>query len=86
VHAGVTDREVKVIVLRGAGRAFCAGFDFGEGFHHWDDFLTSGDEWDPGRDFVVATTPRLGPIPTFMSLWRSPKPVIACAQAAAVGH
>jgi enoyl-CoA hydratase/carnithine racemase len=76
VHAAVADREVKVIVLRGAGRAFCAGFDFGEGFHHWDDLLTSRGEWDPGRDFVVATTPSLGPIPKFMSLWRSPKPVI----------
>jgi len=24
------DREVRVIILRGAGRAFCAGFDFSE--------------------------------------------------------
>ena len=31
------DGAVKVIVLRGAGRAFCAGFDFGGGFHHWDE-------------------------------------------------
>ena len=85
VHAAVADQEVKVIVLRGAGRAFCAGFDFGEGFHHWDDFLTNGGEWDPGRDFVVATTPSLGPIPKFMSLWRSPKPVICQVHGWCVG-
>ena len=26
------DQNIKVIVLRGAGRAFCAGYDFGGGF------------------------------------------------------
>jgi enoyl-CoA hydratase len=41
VHTAVGDREVKVLVLRGAGRAFCAGFDFVGGFHHWDEGLTS---------------------------------------------
>ena len=77
VHAAVADDGVKVIVLRGAGRAFCAGFDFGDGFHHWDDALTTNGEWDPGKDFVFATAPSLAPVPKFMSLWRSPKPVIA---------
>ena len=33
----VRDPAVKVIVVRGAGRAFCAGYDFGGGFHHWDE-------------------------------------------------
>src|SRR5205085_1402501 len=28
VHEAVADGAVKVIVLRGAGRSFCAGFDF----------------------------------------------------------
>jgi len=77
VEAAIADAEVKVIVLRGAGRSFCAGFDFGGGFHHWDDAMTTDGRWDPGKDFVMATTPSLGPIPKFMSLWRSPKPVIA---------
>jgi enoyl-CoA hydratase len=68
---------VKVIVLRGAGRAFCAGFDFGGGFHHWDEDMTTDGRWDPGKDFAMATSPFAGPVPKFMSLWRSPKPVIA---------
>ena len=37
VHRASLDDAVKVIVLRGAGRSFCAGFDFGGGFHHWDE-------------------------------------------------
>jgi len=76
--------EVKVIVLRGAGRAFCAGFDFGGGFHHWDEWLTTGGEWDPGKDFAMATS-ELGAVPKFMSLWRSPKPVIAQVHGWCVG-
>ena len=28
VHEAIADAQVKVIVLRGAGRSFCAGFDF----------------------------------------------------------
>ena len=57
VHEAVADAQVKVIVLRGAGRSFCAGFDFGGGFHHWDEQLTTDGEWDPGKDFVAATAP-----------------------------
>jgi enoyl-CoA hydratase/carnithine racemase len=77
VQQAVSDPEVKVIILRGAGRSFCAGFDFGNGFHHWDEALTTDGVWDPGKDFTTATSPGLGPVPRFMSLWRSPKPVIA---------
>jgi enoyl-CoA hydratase len=85
VHRAVADAQVKVIVLRGAGRAFCAGFDFGDGFHHWDEALTTDGEWDPGKDFVFATAPSLAPVPKFMSLWRSPKPVIAQVHGWCVG-
>ncbi len=77
VHGAIGDGDVKVIVLRGAGRSFCAGFDFSGGFHEWDEAITTGGAWDPGKDFVMTTTPNLGPVPKFMSLWRSPKPVIA---------
>src|SRR5207248_4399178 len=85
VHRAVADESVKVIVLRGAGRAFCAGFDFGGGFHHWDDALTTEGEWDPGKDFVMAAAPSGGPVPKFMSMWRSPKPVIAQVHGWCVG-
>jgi enoyl-CoA hydratase/carnithine racemase len=52
ITQAVRDPEVKVIVLRGAGRAFCAGYDFGGGFHHWDELLSTDGEWDPGKDFI----------------------------------
>jgi enoyl-CoA hydratase len=84
VHRSVADPEVKVIVLRGAGRAFCAGFDFGGGFHHWDEGLTTDGEWDPGKDFAAAISD-LGPVPKIMSIWRSPKPVIAQVHGWCVG-
>ena len=62
IEAAVAARDratttVKVIVLRGAGRAFCAGFDFGGGFHHWDEAMTTDGAWDPGKDFAMATAP-----------------------------
>lgn len=85
VHAAIEDSEVKVIVLRGAGRSFCAGFDFGGGFHHWDEHITTAGAWDPGKDFVAATAPSMGSVPKFMSLWRSPKPVIAQVHGWCVG-
>jgi len=84
VHRAIADPQVKVIVLRGAGRAFCAGFDFGGGFHHWDEALTTDGAWDPGKDFAAATS-QLGAVPKFMSLWRSPKPVIAQVHGWCVG-
>lgn len=85
VAEAVRDDDVKVIVVRGAGRSFCAGYDFGGGFHHWDEHLTTDGRWDPGKDFVMATAPQLSPTQKFMSLWRSPKPTIAQVHGWCVG-
>jgi len=85
VHAAIRDPEVRVIVLRGAGRAFCAGYDFGEGFHHWDEMLTTDGEWNPGNDFIGTTSQAIAPTQKFMSVWRSPKPVIAQVHGWCVG-
>jgi enoyl-CoA hydratase len=85
IAKAVVDSNVKVIVFRGAGRAFCAGFDFGQGFHQWDDGLTTEGEWDAGKDFVMTTSNVTGWVPKFMSLWNCPKPVIAMVHGWALG-
>ena len=68
VSAATRDPEVSVIVLRGAGRSFCGGYNFGSGFHHWDDLITTDGEWDAGKDFVFATAPQLAPTQKFLGL------------------
>jgi len=77
VGRAIRDRGVKVIILQGAGRSFCAGFNFSGGFTQWDDKIATDGEWDAGRDLMMVTSQELGWVPRFMSLWRSPKPVIA---------
>jgi len=79
------DPAVRVIVLRGAGRAFCAGFDFSQDFGHFKDALATEGRWDPGKDFIYTTTPFFAPVPKFMSMWRSAKPVIAQVHGWCVG-
>lgn len=85
IDAATRDASVKVIVLRGAGRAFCAGYDFGGGFEHWDDYITTDGRWDAGKDFAFATAPQVAPTQKFMSMWRCPKPVIAQVHGWCVG-
>src|SRR5262245_61452819 len=62
------DTAVKVIVLKGAGKSFCAGFDFSDDLKHFDSLYTDG-QWDPGKDMIATTTPFFGGVPKFMSLW-----------------
>jgi enoyl-CoA hydratase/carnithine racemase len=81
------DTDVRVIILKGAGRAFCAGFDFSGNLEHFKDWGAPADmkQWDPGMDMMMVTNPFTGPIPNFMSIWRSPKPVIARVHGWCVG-
>jgi len=81
------DREVRVIVLKAAGKAFCAGFDFSEGLEHFSGWSgqSASETWDPGDDMMMVLSPFTGPIPKFMSIWRSPKPVIAQVHGWCVG-
>ncbi|SOE17319.1 enoyl-CoA hydratase [Hoeflea halophila] len=67
---------VHVIVLSGAGRAFCAGYDltyYAEASGGKGNSVTQSMPWDPMKDyaFMMRNTER------FMSLWRSHKPVVA---------
>ncbi len=85
VIAANHDPELRVIVLRGLGRSFCAGFDFGKDFARYGAALASEGRWDPGKDMIFTTSPFAAPVPKFMSLWRSPKPVIAQVHGWCVG-
>jgi len=76
------DDEVHVIVMQGAGRAFCAGYDMKEsaersGDHEW---LQSEMPWDPMQDYRWMK----GATDDIMSLWRSYKPTICRVQQYAV--
>jgi len=70
------DTDIHVIVLSGAGKAFCAGYDLdyyaqknsGDGNN-----VTQQMPWDPMKDFAFMSRNT----DLFMSLWRSHKPTIA---------
>jgi enoyl-CoA hydratase len=85
VNTAVRDEAVKVIILRGAGRAFCAGYDFGGGFAYGADLLSTEGRWDPGKDMIHTTAHAISPHQKFMSIWRSPKPVVAQVHGWCVG-
>lgn len=74
------DDDVRAIRLRGAGRAFCAGYDIGWGAE-WMEEAESGRPWDPMAD--LAGMQRF--VDGYMQLWRSPKPVIAQVHGYCVG-
>jgi len=81
------DPEVRVIILQGAGKAFCAGFDFSEDLDHFSTWggQSGAEQWDPGNDMMMVTNPFSGPVPKLMSIWRSPKPVVARVHGWCVG-
>ncbi len=74
------DDAVHVIRLRGAGRAFCAGYDISWGADRMRE--TEGDRpWDAMADHETITSF----VDVYMRLWRSPKPVIAQLHGICVG-
>ena len=78
VEAANDDPEVHVIVLRGEGRSFCAGYDlkaFAEG-----GVGTQGAVWDPIKDYRAMKRNT----DDFMTLFRSLKPTICKVQGHAV--
>lgn len=69
------DDEVHVIVVEGAGKGFCGGYDltvFGEG-HIDHPCQQERHPWDPMVDYAYMKRNT----EDFMALWRSPKPTIA---------
>ena len=77
IDAADADDTVRAIVVTGAGRAFCAGFDLSEGARAFDPAARKEpDDLEPGRDGGGALALRL---------FASTKPVIAAVNGAAVG-
>jgi enoyl-CoA hydratase len=75
--AALADDAVRVIRLRGAGRAFCAGYDL-----EWAaPLMREDDAWDPAADYRVMSRY----VNSYMALWRSPKPVVAQVHGVCVG-
>jgi enoyl-CoA hydratase len=81
VEQANADDDVRVIVVAGAGRAFCAGYDlkqFAEG--DVGDRWRNTTPWDPVRDYREMRRNT----DDFFTLWRSLKPTIAKVQGYAV--
>lgn len=66
------DPEVHVMILSGAGEAFCAGYDLAHYAADPTNAMTQSMPWDPMQDyqFMWANTQH------FMSLFRAHKPVV----------
>ncbi len=76
----LADGAVHAIRLRGAGRTFCAGYDIDWGAEMME--AQGADQpWDPILDYQTMSRY----VNSYMSLWRSPKPVIAQVHGFCVG-
>ena len=76
LFAGLADdRETRVVVLRGAGRAFCAGLDLKE--------EAKGEEIQGRVEAGLRSQRRVSRLVVLMR--RAPQPIIACVHGAATG-
>ena len=73
VEAANADPKVHAIVLAGAGRAFCAGYDLVEYAEKKTPLIQAEMPWDPMKDYAVMKRFT----EDFTSLFRSLKPTIA---------
>lgn len=80
VESAQGDSAVHVIVLTGAGRSFCSGYDLKEYAESPDAPYSQGMPWDPMLDFEMMYRNTQD----FMALWRSHKPTIAKVRGHAV--
>ena len=76
------DDEVHVIVVSGAGKGFCGGYDLADTAEQHIEHPCQQEKtpWDPMVDYAYMKRNT----EDFMSLWRSPKPTIAQVHGAAV--
>src|SRR3990170_568551 len=72
VEEANADDRVHVIVLEGAGRAFCSGYDLELYAEGKSSGIQEEMPWDPMRDYRIMKRNT----DDFLSLWRSPKPTI----------
>ena len=76
------DDEVHVIIVEGAGKGFCGGYDLAATAEQHIEHPCQQETmpWDPMRDYRAMKRYT----DDFMSLWRCPKPTIAKVHGAAV--
>ena len=76
------DDEVHVIIVEGAGKGFCGGYDLAATAEQHIEHPCQQETmpWDPMRDYRAM----MRYTEDFMSLWRCPKPTIAKVHGAAV--
>lgn len=76
------DDEVHVIVVEGAGKGFCGGYDLSGYAEQWLEHPCQQEKtpWDPMLDYACMKRNT----EDFMTLWKSAKPTIAKVHGAAV--